>query len=91
MGRTYKDSRDRYEERPTTRHFRDMKHNKKQVKSIPSRCGVSNKIGFRSMEAAQKRADEIIRDGARDGIIRFRIYQCPDCRLFHLTKDLEGR
>lgn len=92
MGHTYKDSRKHYgDEMPTNRYFRRMKHNKKPVKTATSRCGVSGKIGFPTMELAYKRADEIINEGARDGITKFRIYHCPDCTLFHLTKELESR
>lgn len=86
MGHTYKDSREHYEDKPTNRYFRKMKHNKKPVKAIVSRCGVTGKVGFPTMELAQKRADEIINEGARDGIQQFRIYHCPDCTLYHLTK-----
>ena len=87
MGHTYKDSRDHYEDKPTNRYFRKMKHVKKQRKEIAiTRCGVNSKIGFPTMQLAQKRADEIIREGARDGITQFRIYHCPDCLQYHLTK-----
>ena len=87
MGHTYKDSREHYEDKPSNRYFRKMKHNKKTFKQQAiSRCGVTGKIGFPTMEQAQKRADEIINEGSRDGIIQFRIYQCPDCTLYHLTK-----
>jgi len=89
MGHTYKDARDHFDDKPINRYYRKMKHVKKQRQTTGlSRCGVTGKIGFPTMELAQKRADEIINEGARDGIIQFRIYHCPDCTLYHLTKTL---
>lgn len=92
MGHTYKDSREHYEDKPTNRYYRKMKHNKKTFKQQAiSRCGVTGKIGFPTFELAQQRANEIIMGNVRDGITQFRIYQCPDCTLYHLTKELEKR
>ena len=89
MGHTYKDSRNHYDGTPTNRYFRKMKHvRQKQHETAISRCGVTGKIGFPTIELAQERADAIINEGARDGIVKFRIYHCPDCTLYHLTKNI---
>ena len=94
MGHTYKDSRKYYEDRqPTNRYFRKMKHNVNRKKNDNiDKCGSTGKVAFPSYEAAQYRANEIVSgDNTRDGITQFRIYKCPSCFKFHLTKDLECR
>ena len=88
MGHTFKDSREHYDDKPTNRYYRKMKHVKKIKKEVAiTRCGTNGKVAFPTIEAAQQRANEILAsDYVRDGVTKFRVYHCPHCLKYHITK-----
>lgn len=88
MGKTYKDIGEEYrEDKQNSRCFRQMKEFRKSRNSNNRlRCGNTGKVGFANKDDAQKRADEILATGSRDGISTFRIYECEWCKHYHLTK-----
>jgi hypothetical protein len=92
MGHTYKDMREELRENVSHRNraFRKMKEFSNRPRNDTGKCGKTGKAGFSSIEAAQTRADEIINEGARDGITKFRIYQCEYCKQYHLTKQVDA-
>jgi len=49
------------------------------------RCRKSGKIKFKTHEQAAKRAGEILVSGVSD-LHFLRVYECPDCGKYHLTK-----
>mgnify|MGYP001608149830 CR=1 FL=1 len=54
------------------------------LKSLPTRCGPTSKVIFKSYNAAIFRAEEILKsESSRSNY--FRAYKCEYCGFWHLT------